>query len=491
MNEMEKNYKKFLEHFHKINTLNQILQLLSWDQETMMPEQAASMRAEQMAYLSAESHKLLTDSKYIEIMQSLLASNELDSKLKAAIKKHLRDSQNASKLPQSLVVEMSKASVTAQQAWKEARKKDDFSLFKNELKKMFDLKKEQGKCLKTENQTIYEALLSEYEPDFPVSYVRDLFNELKKNFVPLVPQMIEKNQSEVNLNLFLSLDKQKKFNEDCLSKIGFDLKRGRLDIAAHPFCSGQLNDVRLTTRYEENDWSNSLYSVLHEGGHGLYEQGIGEALENSPLAFATSLGMHESQSRFWENCIGRSFEFCKWVVEYVSKNYGVQKVNPADFYKHVNKPKYSYIRVEADEVTYNLHIMVRFDVEEALIEDKVKVEDVPAFWDQKYKEYLSLPRKNDADGVLQDVHWSCGGIGYFPTYTIGNLISAQILKAMERDLNVKNLVENGDFLPIREWLYKKIHSFGCEFSTLNLVEKSTGQKLGAQTWIDLMKSKFL
>ncbi len=487
-----KTWNDFEKAYSNIKNASTIIEVLSWDQEVLMPENAAEQRANQMAYLQTHIHEMRTESHYIEGMQNVLQVSDLNLSQKNTLKRIIKDSVRAKKVPSQLVSEIAQMAVRAQQSWKEAKTKSDYSIFKVDLQKTYELQKLYAECVKESGQTNYEALISEFEPDFPIEKIRTIFNGVKKELVPLSQTIVEKYKTHTknHFDLSMPLDEQKVLNSQIAERIGFDLTRGRIDESAHPFCSGSGSDVRLTTRFKENDWTNSLYSVLHEAGHGMYEQGVGVKLKQNPAATVPSLGIHESQSRFWENCIGRSKAFSRFMSKFLASQYPKHKITAEDYYSHVNNPQFSYIRVDSDEMTYNLHILIRYELEEALFSGDVNFTDLPHAWDAKVKEYLHLPRVSDAKGVLQDVHWSCGTFGYFPTYTIGNIISAELNTVLRSKFNLDDLIENGKFLEIRQWLNDNIHSVGLQKTTLQTIEDITGRSLTVDSFIQYLKNKF-
>ncbi len=487
-------WNDFENYYSKIKNATTILELLSWDQEVFMPPHSSSQRADQMSYLHTHIHQMKTSEAYIDLIQKLSQRSELSAGQKSTLKRHLKDSIKAKKVPEKLVSDIAEATVKAQQSWKNAKDKANFNLFKDDLKKIFELQKHYAECIRDDGQPLYEALMSEYEPDFPISKIRNIFSGIKKDLVPLAHATVEKyhqkNKQKDQINLSLNLSDQKALNQMVAEKIGFDLSRGRIDESAHPFCSGSFEDVRLTTRFKEDDWTNSLYSVLHEAGHGMYEQGIGKKIGKSAAASVPSLGIHESQSRFWENCIGRSRAFSRFMGPMFSSLHPDKKITPNQYYDHVNSPDFTYIRVDSDELTYNLHILIRYEIEEALFSNTIQIDELPMFWDSKVKEYLMLPRISDSLGVLQDVHWSCGSFGYFPTYTIGNIIAAELDSVLRKKQNLDQLIEEGKFLEIRNWLNENIHSVGLKKTTLETIEGLTGRELGVSSFIDYLKKKF-
>lgn len=485
--------EKFIEHTNTMFTVRTILGLLDWDKSTIMPKGVGEQRGNQLAFLSTYLHELETKPDYLKLLDDLSVSPKLNDTEKRAVQNARYFAQRKSRIPKALVEEQAKLSVSANESWIEARKTNQFSTFLPELKKTIELNKKLGQCLSENGQSPYEALLAEFEPHFPVQQLKGVFEGLKKELVPLVQAKANKIRGQEEGGLTpVSEAKQKQLGEWLLKWMGFDFDRGRLDISTHPFCGGGGSDTRMTTRYNENFWRMSFYGTMHECGHGLYEQGLEKLVKLKALRETPSMGMHESQSRFWENQIGRSHAFVEVLYKQAKDGLGVTLAPNADaLYKEVNTAERSYIRVEADELTYNLHIMLRFELEEGVISGKYSAEDLPELWWKKIEEYLGLPKKEDSIGVLQDIHWSMGAFGYFPSYTIGNLIAAQLLDALATTVNWKADVKASKTSDILSWLRTNVHAHGAGYSTLDLVKKVTGNELSHHAFIRLMKEKFV
>ena len=427
-------YDELLFNLKDIEMVGQIGGLLGWDQEVLMPPKAAAIRAEQLAWISKTGHEKITHPRIGELLEELEARNDLDD-IQAANIRLARDSYDkATKLPTEFVSELAKHRSKSQFSWIEARAKDDFSIFRDDLAKMVDFARQKADYLGYD-ELRYDALLDLYESGLTVSRVDPLFAGLRENVAPLVKAVVERGQRPDMR--FVENNAWKQPGQEALSQavsecIGFDFEAGRRDASTHPFCGGpNPDDVRWTTRYNESDPFGSLYGSMHETGHGLYEQGRPRNLDFQPAGHANGLGVHESQSRLWENQVGRSQEFCEWVLPLWQESFpdNMQGVTAEDLWRAVNLVEPSLIRVEADEATYNLHIMIRYEVEKRLIGGDIEVDDLPDVWDDMYEEFLGIRAPNRTLGVLQDVHWSMGAFGYFPTYTLGNLYSAQIGRA--------------------------------------------------------------
>ena len=488
-------YDELLERLKDIDLVNQIGGLLGWDQEVLMPPKAAKLRAEQLSWISRTGHEKLTDSRIGELLEILEQDDYLNEIQKGNIRL-ARDSYNkATKLPTDFVAEMAMHKSKSQISWTEARAKNDFSIFRDDLAKMVEMSRQKADYLGFK-EVRYDALLDLYESGLTVSKVDPLFAGLRENVAPLVKEVIENGKkpemSWVHENNW-SKEGQEKLSQSISESIGFDFKAGRRDASTHPFCGGpNPDDVRWTTRYDESDPFGSLYGSLHETGHGLYEQGRPRNLDFQPAGSANGLGVHESQSRLWENQVGRSKEFCEWALPMWKKYFPKQMKNIStdELWRSVNFVEPSLIRVEADEATYNLHIMIRYEIEKKLIAGEIEVDDLPDVWDDMYEEYLGIRAPNRTLGVLQDIHWSFGAFGYFPTYTLGNLYSAQLLTAAKKDLpDYDEDIRTGNFTPLLEWMRRNVHSRGSIITPAELVEEATGRPPSPNDFVEYLKQK--
>lgn len=494
-----------IDRLRDIQHLNSAASLLSWDQETYMPPGGGAARADQLATLQTLAHDKLV-SPEIEAMlnrwidpatgQALDQAGEpWDEPSRSLLREVWRDFSRAKKLPSEFVTRLGRESSLAQQVWADARKKNDFTMFLPNLRTMVSLKREEAGYLGYRD-TPYDALLDHYEPGTKVAQIIPLFEALKARLVPLLERVVGSSVAIDDAVLFRPYDTQRQleFGRLVLTAMGYDFDRGRLDLSAHPFSTGfHPTDVRLTTRVFEKDLPSCLFSCLHEGGHGLYDQGLDPERYGTPLGDSLSLGIHESQSRLWENCVGRSRPF--WHCFYPL----LQQVFPDQlgglafelFYAAINRVQPSLIRVEADELTYNLHIMVRFEIELDLIEGRTRVEDLPAIWREKMKRFLGIVPERDADGVLQDVHWSLGAIGYFPTYTLGNLYAVQFYEQAKLEVpDLEGEIAAGRLTVLTRWLNQKIHRWGRMFSADHLVQRITGKPLSPEPFLNYLEKKF-
>ncbi|MGB0911503.1 MAG: carboxypeptidase M32 [Nitrospirales bacterium] len=497
--------KSLISQLTKIHHLKDACAVLSWDQETYMPSGGGPARAEQIATLQTLAHDALTSSEtekllgaWVDLSTGQLlkpAQTELEESAQALLREVWRDFDHAKKLPSAFVNKLERECSLAQQVWIEARKKNDFALFLPNLRTVVALKLEETDYLGYAASP-YDALLDEYEPGFTIAKLKPLFSSLRPRLVALLQHVLNSSIKPNSSLLFQSFDitKQVEFGKMVLTKMGYQFDRGRLDLSTHPFTTSfHPHDVRVTTRVFEKDFQSCLFSCIHEGGHGLYEQGLLPEQYGTPLGEAVSLGIHESQSRLWENSVGRSRSFWEYAFPLAQTFFPDQlrDVHFDEFYLAVNTVQPSLIRVEADELTYNLHIMIRFEIELALIEGQIQVEDLPSIWKEKVQEYLGITPDCDANGVLQDVHWSFGAFGYFPTYTLGNLYAAMLYdQAKQERPDLEAGIATGQLLPLKEWLNQKVHRFGRQFNPDELVRQVTGQTPSPEPFLTYLEEKF-
>lgn len=498
---MSLQYEELCRLGREIGTLSAVAALGSWDQETYMPASASSHRAEQQALLAGLIHERKTSPRMGELIAACEGDRSVtgDPATAASVREFRRDFDLATKLPRELVEELARLGTEAQQAWKEARAKSDFGMFAPFLERIVTLVRRKAECYgwKREGEA-YDALLDEFEPGGTAKDVEAIFAPLRGRLSAFLGEVSSRGKppSTACLGAKVPADRQHALGLFCLEAMGFDLKAGRLDTTTHPFCSGLApGDTRLTTRYREERFTDALYGTLHEMGHGLYEQGLpkGESSAwGTPLAEAVSLGIHESQSRMWENFVGRSREFWTWALPHARRILGppLASATADDLYRAVNTATPSLIRVEADETTYNLHIMLRFELERAIVTGDLTVRDIPGAWNARVKEYLGLDVPDDRRGCLQDVHWSFGAIGYFPTYALGNLYAAQFWEAMVRDIpGLQAGIARGEFGPLLSWLREKIHRHGRRYRAADLCRQVTGRPLSADAFMRHIEGK--
>lgn len=496
-----KPYRELLSLLRDAAVLDSVRSLLGWDQETMMPPAGAELRSDQLAALSSLAHEKHTHPRVGE----LLAACEQDASLKSDPDAQVnlrwvrRDYDRATKLPTALVAEMAKTFSQSMDAWKDARAKSDFGAFAPWLSKVVDLNRKKAMCYAGQSATgvdLYDALMDDFEPGMKAKKVDELFAPLRARLVTLIDAIRDsgKHPSDAPLKVKVPVTLQKEFNKFVAASVGFDLSGGRLDVSTHPFSETVgPGDTRMTTRYRDDGVPEALLTTLHESGHSLYEQGLPKREKfGQPLASYISLGIHESQSRMWENKVGRSLAFWKWCLPEMNARLGgaFAPYKADDLFRAVNAVKPHFIRVESDECTYNLHIMLRFDIERALIAGDLAVKDVPSVWNERMRKDLGLEVKEDRLGCLQDVHWSMGAIGYFSTYTLGNLFGAQFWETINRDIpDLDAKLAKGEFSPLLDWTREKIHSQGRRHGALELCQKITGKPLSHEALCNYLEKK--
>lgn len=496
MSDAQKTYNRLTAELKEIALLGSVAGVLGWDEQVMMPAKGAQLRAGQSGLMARLHHERFISPQVGRMLGELENSNLMaDPHADAVVNiRHTRRSYDrAATLSASLVEQITQTGVHCQQAWVEARKKSDYAIFKPWLDKMLELKRQEAKCYLSAGsdradrpRTLYDALLEGFEPGERADNLRRVFAELRAELVPLIEKVAgtaKPNSAEV-LHRRFPLHEQEQLAREAAAKIGFDFEAGRLDVSAHPFCSGiGPGDVRLTTRFRENSFPDAFFGVLHETGHGLYHQGLPVEHYGTPRGAPISLGIHESQSRMWENLVGRGRAFWRYFWPKAQERFGpvLAGVSMDQWLAAIHQIRPSLIRVEADEATYNLHIILRFELEQALLNDDLPTADLPAEWNARMKRDLGVDVPDDARGCLQDIHWSGGMIGYFPTYTMGNLYAAQFFEQAQKDLdNLDESFARGDFTPLRNWLREKIHSQGMRFSASELVRDVTGRELSAE-----------
>lgn len=472
--------------------------LLEWDQQTYMPSGAATARAEQIATLERLSHEMLCADETAQLIEAAAAEvGDLESDtLEAAIVRITkRDYDRAVKLPSEFVEEQARVTALAYDTWVQARANSDYAAFQPTLERIVELCRQQAEYLGYEEH-IYDALLDQYEPGMKAAAVETLFGGLQEALVPFAQAIFEQQDrvSDEPLHRAFPIDKQHEVGLLIARQFGYDLQRGRQDEVVHPFCTSfSKDDVRITTRFDPNFLNPALFGTLHEAGHAMYEQGLGDELVGTFLADGVSLGIHESQSRLWENVVGRSYGFWQYFYPRLQGVYlGVlDDVSLDDFYRAVNKVYPSFIRVEADEVTYPLHIMLRFDMEKAILTGELALKDAPDAWNAKMEHYLGIVPANDSDGILQDVHWAYGILGYFPTYALGTLLSAQLYNAaVAAHPEIPADIANGEFGKLLHWMNVNIHQHGRKYMPAELINRATGDTYQYQPYMDYLQTKY-
>ncbi len=500
-NVFSKKLEKIFNFSKKISTLQSMQQLIAWDQETYMPKKAINCRSEQLSLIATLIHEKKTCEEYKNLLNELIDIKTgsykiegLDLKEKASLREWRKEYINLSKLPSSFVEKFSQTVSQSIDMWAKARSSNDFAMFQPFLQKIVDLNKEKARILGYKKHAL-DPLLDASEPEMTVEKLDIIFPELKKGLIILLQKIRSCKQVKDDfLHEKFPSEKQKELNKRILDILPLDQDMCRLDISTHPFSTGiHPEDVRLTTRIAEDFLPSNIFSVLHESGHAMYDMDLPASYFGSPICEAISLGIHESQSRWWETLIGKSYSFCCFLFPEIKKYFPKElaNVSVADFYKAINKVESSFIRVEADEVTYSLHVIIRYEIEKALMEGSLAVKDVPHAWNEKMKEYLSITPPTDSLGCLQDIHWSMGSIGYFPTYTLGNLNAAQFFEKFKQDNpHFKEKLTRGDLAFIKEWLKENIHKYGKTYSAEELCIRITGKKLSCSAYLNYLNEKY-
>jgi carboxypeptidase Taq len=485
-------YEELTERYERISNIEGAAGILNWDQEVMMPEGGTPARSAQLSALSATSHELLTDEEMGAALEAAESAN-LDEREAAAVREIRRQYQRATRVPTELVEEISRTTSEALPVWKEAKAEDDFSKFAPVLEDLIGLKREYAEHIDPDRPA-YEVLFEDYEPYLGLDTAERILERLREELVPLIDAV---GESDVELARpfegTFAADTQEALTRDALDTLGYDWTRGRLDTAPHPFSMGTTFDARVTTRYDEADMLGALTSTIHEFGHATYTQGLPDEEYGSPLGENRNLSVHESQSRLWENHIGRSEPFWSLFVPRVRERFPeLDGLTAREAYEAANRVyDDNLIRVEADELTYHMHIVLRFEIERELIEGDLDVAEVPAVWNDKMEEYLGIRPETDAEGCLQDIHWSHGSFGYFPTYSLGSVLAAQLYASADEDIDdLDGRIEAGEFGPLHEWLTENVHQHGKRYTTPDLIEEATGEAFTADSFLDHVNAKY-
>jgi carboxypeptidase Taq len=490
----ENDYAKYVKRMQQIADVKYSIAVLNWDQETYLPRKGAEARARQIATLTGMAHDLFVKPELEELLESLNENQNLDEDERANVRETRRDYLREKKYTTEFVIRMAQATSESFNARLQALEENRFEIFLPSLEKMVDLKREETKILGYSKHP-YDALTDQFDPGLTVEKLDVLFADAEKQLLPLINNIVSQPKQVNNfLNKVYNKQKQWEFGIYLLKQMNYDFDAGRQDISGHPFTTSfSPHDVRVTTRIVENDFSNMVWSCIHEGGHALYEQGLKNEFYGLPLGEACSFSIHESQSRLWENCVGRSFAYWKANYAYLQKQFpeNLSTIGLDSFYKSINAVKPSLIRTEADELTYHFHIFIRYGLEKKLIEKNLEVKDVKEAWNESYLRYLGLTVPDDKRGVLQDVHWSHGGFGYFPTYSIGSFYAAQFFATAQKQIpSLNGEIEKGNLEPLLGWLRKNIYVHGRKFTSEELCERVTGQKLKFSYFMDYARSKF-
>ncbi len=483
------------ERAKQIALVNSAGSILSWDQETYLPSGSAAYRSEQLSYLAAHAHDLSTSADYLNSLEDAVTADDgSNTVLSANLRELRRESDRSVKIPTDLVARESTAQSAAHHAWIAARKASDFSMFAPHLQKLLDFALEKAGLWGFTSEP-YDALLEGYERGTSTAAIALLFENLQKELAPLSAKAVA-NTAAAKPELPpgpYPITAQQNFNALVAAEIGFDFHHGRIDTTTHPFCTTLgPQDIRLTTRYEESDFTSSLFGVMHEAGHGMYEQGLPAADFGLPSGSAVSLGIHESQSRLWENQVGRSPEFWEKFYPIAQKYFNQLQSFPLEkFLSYIHRAEFSPIRVEADEATYDLHIILRFQMERMLLNKEITVAQVPETWNNLFQKSFGFAPKNDANGCLQDIHWSMGGIGYFPTYTLGNINAAQLFHAATSDPEIEKATAAANYAPLLDWLRKNVHTHGAIHNPTDLIKKATGSPPTTEHYLKHLSARYL
>jgi len=500
---LQKTYDGLLVKAKEIAVLQSTEAIVTWDMETKMPPKALNLRSQQIALLEVIGHKMLTDpalGKTIEGIEKDPGYYELDRAQKRNVYLAKKAYDESTKLPEELVFETAKQQTIAVGVWKKAKAAKDYKMFKPELKKMIELRMKAADILMgvKGTKTPYDALLDAFESKMTADNITKVFDGMRVGLIDVMKKVEKADKPDTSiLSSPVPVETQKKISDAAMEFIGYDTKSpnagGRLDETEHPFTTGYYDDVRITTHYHEDRWPSSLYSVLHEGGHAMYEQGLPQEWMYQPIGSSASFGIHESQSRFVENMVGHSPEFLSYMLPKLKKIVGkpLRGVKLADFVAAVNVVEPSKIRIEADEVTYGLHIIIRFEMERDIFAGKLKVDELPHAWNEKYDKYLGVEIENDSEGVMQDTHWAGGLYGYFPSYALGNIYGGMFLKKLKRDAPTwKRELKKGNFQPVKGWLVENIHSKGNLYDPADLVKEVTGENLTVKPFINYLEKKY-
>lgn len=489
-----KTFEDYRNHLKKIADINNASALLNWDQETYMPKQGARFRAQQLATLAGISHNLATSKEFGDLLRALNEDTSLSDFQRRNVAETLKEYKKNQKFDAHFVQQLTLAISDAFQAWNRAKAASDFAQFAPALEKLVLLKKQQA-AIAGYDEHPYDALIDDFEPGTTTSQLTELFNDVKDQLVGFVKHIAQADQPDDSfLYKPYPKDKQWEFGLHLLRQMGYNFEAGRQDISAHPFTTNfSCEDVRVTTRINENNFNEMTWSCIHEGGHALYEQGLLAENYGLPAGNYLSLAIHESQSRLWENNVGRGLNYWKANYEHLQNEFteNLSAVSVNDFYVAINKVKPNPIRTSADELTYHFHVLIRFEIEKALMEGSVTVNDLPSLWNRKYKDYLGIEVPSDDQGVLQDIHWSHGSFGYFPTYSLGSFYAVQFYNQASSDLpGLEQEIEQGNMQPLLNWLRENIHQHGRLYTANELCERVTGEPLNFSHFMRYANEKY-
>lgn len=486
-------YSEFIDHVKRISNVEHASSILNWDQQVMMPEGGTPARSEQVSTLSALHHELLT-SEETETYLSTLESSSLTDEQSAVVREISRQYERAECVPSELVEEIAQTTSSALPVWKKAKDNDDFEAFAPTLSKLVDLKREYAEQIDPDADP-YAVLFADYEPYLDLDTAERVLEQLRDRLVALIDS-VEESDAELETNAFSGTypaDEQESLCRSALDRLGYPWEHGRLDTAPHPFSTGSQFDARVTTRFTENDPIDALTSTIHEFGHATYTLGLPREQYGTPLGSHRNLSVHESQSRLWENHVGRSLPFWEQFLPTVTEQFPeASGVSPREAYETANQVYTdNLIRVEADELTYHLHIVLRFEIERQLIHGEIDVEELPHVWNEKMEEYLGIRPETDSTGCLQDIHWTHGSFGYFPTYSLGSVLAAQLYETAAEEIGKPDeRIRNGEFDALHEWLTDNVHRHGQRYTTPDLIEQATGEPFTADYFLDYVERKY-
>ena len=502
--DLKPSYDKLMAKAKDIIVLGSVESLVGWDMETKMPPKAINLRSQQLGMLSQVVHRMITDPE-IEVVLSKIEKHPDYEGLSELQKRNIylirKNYDEQTKLPEKLVVETARQQAIAIDIWKKAKAAKNFAMFKPELEKLLNLRRQAADILMKVKgtKTSYDALIDIFEPKMTAEAISKVFGELRDGLVAVLKKCLNapKQPDTSFMSRKVPVEVQREISNELAKYIGYDVTSpeagGRIDETEHPFTTGYYDDVRITTHYYEDNMASSLFSVLHEGGHAMYDQGLRAEWMYQPVGSGCSLGFHESQSRLVENIVGRSREFWAYFYPKLKQLTGntFSDVALDDFVRAVNQVKPSKIRVEADEVTYCLHVIIRFEIERDLIPGKIEVADLPEIWNRKYKDYLGVDIENDSEGVMQDTHWASGYFGYFPTYALGNIYSGQLLTKLGKQMpDWRKQIAEGKFQSVRKWLTENVHTYGDLYNPADLIKRITGEPLNVEPYLGYLDKKY-
>lgn len=492
---MNQSYEALMKHVEQMEALGTAMTLFGWDAETIAPRDSMELTSKMVGCLSSQYFDACVNDEVRALLQELKTAQDLDENQAAVVRIMNKDLEEMEKIPPQEYREYSELRASSTVVWARAKQNNDFEAFVPVLKQIIDYSKRFAGYRRTEGQSLYDAMLDNYEETFTSEVLDPFFAALKENIVPLLKKVTAKNDTidKSPLQQSFDVETQKKFNRWLAEYVGFDFNRGVMAESEHPFTTNLHNhDVRITNHFYENAVESAMFSTIHESGHAVYEMNVDDALTQTPAGGGASMGMHESQSRLMENMVGRSRAFWEPVYPKLAEAFPKQlgAVSLDEFLRMINKAEPGLIRTEADELTYSLHVMIRYEIEKEMIDGDLAVEDLPRVWNEKYEAYLGVKPATDAKGVLQDIHWSQGSIGYFPSYALGNAFAAQLYHTMAQEVDVETCLRAGDLAPIRSWLKDKVHRFGRVKKSREILKDVTGEDFNPQYYIDYLTKKF-